>query len=162
MGISEVVLLFQATKRAHEVVQLLFDENWEGGIIANSTVILNPDILHDFGDYFSSHKVVGVADILDENKQEEIDDFLEQYEEYYGERIEYIDYAGSSVDLIDVLVEVLKNSKSVRDTKELSERLHLLQHIGLRGNVSFDKHGNLRDSFSLMKFNKGKFVKFEE
>lgn len=88
--------------------------------------------------------------------------FEKEYEERYGIPLEYKHFAGTTLDAIDTLVEVMKRVNNPQKPNQIKEGFQKIQHPGFSGPVIFDSNGDIRGRNSLVTYDGEKFQVIEK
>lgn len=160
-GVDALFFNFETSPRRKDFLQSLIDEGWCPPILGNEFLVvdaINKEAkeLSEYRECSKDSEIIGAS--FEINRQgERFKNFADEYEEFYGTSLRYESYSAAAVDLVDVLFDALFYMDDINDHSQMRESLLLMQHVGLSGTISFDKNGDVKGEYSLLRYRDGKY-----
>lgn len=160
LEIKNIVILVQSPDTAGKIVKVLNREGWNGNFYANEHLVQKVSLVEENADFLLRNNAVSVAYLLNENEGK-LDRFSQAYLDKYGNQPAELQFATTTLDAVDVLVEAISSTKKYWKTKSLREALLNNQYVGFSGGITFHPNGDLKRDFHLLQFDGQKFVRMD-
>lgn len=102
--------------------------------------------------YLLEMNPVGALFYVNQENQE-FKEFEQQYTQHYGIKLDYKHFAGTTLDAVDILSEVLRTIDNVNNPDEIREAFLTIQSPGFSGPLIFDDNGDIRGRNTLLRYN---------
>ncbi len=158
---SDLDAVFLNTNSANKISILLkqmIEQNWKIPIIGNEMILSDNKVIAEYKDFLKATDAIG-ANFITEADMEVFQDFVSRFEAVYNEPPKFFNYAATTLDAVDILVDVLRDVDDPTDTIAIRDALYAIQnHKGFSGTIAFDKNGDVKGVHTLFKFDGEKFV----
>ncbi len=102
-------------------------------------------------EYIQKIKPMGALFYIDQENLE-FQEFEIEYTAHYGIPLDYRNFAGTTLDAVDVLAEVLTNVDNVRKPRQIRDAFWQVQMPGFSGPIIFNANGDIRGRNSLLRY----------
>lgn len=156
-GIEALFLNPNSPAKFQIIAKQLIELRWDKPILINEIGIGNVDVLRELSDFLNTTKAIAVNFLAPESP--EVQNFTRDYQATYGASPEYLNYGATTVDAVNILVQVLHQVKDPQDTEAIKSALEQIKNFpGLMGSLTFDQNGDVNITHLLLKWDGEKLV----
>ena len=159
--LDALLIVTQTPTKLDIILKQLKEQEWKTPLVANEFLAANADgIATKYSEFLKKNGAVSANFIAPDN--EILQAFVSKYEKQFGKKPEYLNYAATTLDGIDILVKVLREVGNETDTEAIRDALYATQdYEGVFGTLSFDENGDVNITHSLFEFDGEEFIPME-
>ncbi len=139
----------------------LQEDEWEGDLMFNNTVVGNPALYKDISDFMiQNNAVAGSYDVVPNAMQDAV---LSRFEARWNRPALFRHLLANQKDSLSLLLQAIASTGDEKNTKGIRDSLYSVEDFtGASGTFSIDSDGDAGKSYELVRFDGEAFVSLEK
>jgi branched-chain amino acid transport system substrate-binding protein len=156
-GVDALFLNVNVGQKFEIMLKQLQEQEWDTPIFSNEAAPALMDVTVQYAEFLAAHDFVASNFVAPENQR--VENIAKEYEEEFGEQLNYLNYVASGVDAIDMMKMAFTEASDPMNAEEIRDIFYNMKDFpGIYGPLSFDENGDVNITHSLFSFDGEKFV----